>query len=68
MSPLRIVFQGTISWALPPMNEGRKNCLSSGFHLMYISNHWSNLETTQKFIEHIHALSKNLSGEICFTG
>jgi len=35
---------------------------------MYISNHWSNLETTQKFIEHIHALSKNLSGEICFTG
>jgi len=31
------VFQGTISWALPPMNEGKKNCLSSGFHLMYSS-------------------------------
>jgi hypothetical protein len=52
MLPLQIVFQGTTSQVLPPMNE-RKNCLSSGFHLTYSSNHWSNLETTQKFVEHI---------------
>jgi frataxin-like iron-binding protein CyaY len=35
------------------MNEGKKNCLSSGFHLMYSSNHWSNLKSTQEFVEHI---------------
>jgi len=53
MLPLQVVFQGTTSRVLPPMNEGRKNCLSSGFHLMYNYNHWSNLETTQEFVEHI---------------
>jgi hypothetical protein len=51
--PLQVVFQGTTSRTLPPMNEGRKNCLSNGFHLTYSSNHWSNLETTQEFVEHI---------------
>jgi hypothetical protein len=35
------------------MNEGKKNCLSSGFHLTYISNQWSKLETTQEFVEHV---------------
>jgi hypothetical protein len=53
MLPLQVVFQGTTNQALPPMNERRKNCLSSGFHLTYNSNHWSNLETTQEFVEHI---------------
>ncbi len=37
MLPLQVVFQGTINWALPPMNEGKKNCLSNGFHLTYSS-------------------------------
>ncbi len=53
MLPLQVVFQGITSRMFPPMNEGRKNCLSSGFHLTYSSNHWSNLETTQEFVEHI---------------
>ncbi len=39
MLPLQVVFQGTTSRAFPPMNERRKNCLSSGFHPTYSSNH-----------------------------
>jgi len=46
MLPLQVVFRGTSNQVLPPMNEGRKNCLSSGFHLAYSFNRWSNLETT----------------------
>ncbi len=53
MLPLQVMFQSTTSWALPPMNEGKKNCLSSGFHLTYNSNHLFNLEITQEFVEHI---------------
>jgi hypothetical protein len=30
MLPLQVMFQGIISQMLPPMNEGRKSCLSSG--------------------------------------
>ncbi len=47
------MFQGTTKHTLPPMNHGRKQCSSVGFHLTYNSNHWSNLETTQAFVEHI---------------
>jgi hypothetical protein len=53
MLPLQVVFRGTTSQVFPPMNEGRKNCLSNGFHLTYSSNHWSNLETIQQFDVHI---------------
>jgi hypothetical protein len=35
------------------MNHGRKQCFLVGFHLTYSSNHWSNLETTQVFVEHV---------------
>ncbi len=37
--PLQVVFQGTTSRVLPPMNERKNNCLLSGFHLTYNSNH-----------------------------
>jgi hypothetical protein len=53
MLPLQVVFEGTTSSVLPPVNERKKYCLSSGFHLTYSSKHWSNLETTQEFVEHI---------------
>jgi hypothetical protein len=51
--PLQVVFQKTTNHILPPMNHGRKQCSSIGFHLTYNSNYWSNLETTQAFVEHI---------------
>jgi hypothetical protein len=51
--PLQIVFQGTTNQSFPPMNEGRRTCSSFGFHLTYSSNHWSTLETTKQFVEHI---------------
>jgi hypothetical protein len=31
----------------------KKQCYLVSFHLTYSSNHWSNLETTQAFAEHI---------------
>jgi hypothetical protein len=30
-----------------------KQCYLVGFHLTFSSNHWSNLETIQTFVEHI---------------
>jgi hypothetical protein len=36
---------------LPRMNEGRKHCISSGFHITSNFNYWCNLETIQKFVE-----------------
>jgi hypothetical protein len=51
--PLQVVFQRTTNHTLPPVNHGRKQCSLVGFHLTYSSNHWSNLETTQAFVEHI---------------
>jgi len=38
MVHLQVVFQGTTSRTFPPMNEGRKNCLSNGFHFTCSSN------------------------------
>jgi hypothetical protein len=37
--PLQVMFQGTTKHTLPPMNHGRKQCSSVGFHLTYNSNH-----------------------------
>jgi hypothetical protein len=36
---------------LPPLNEGGKHYISSGFHITCNFNYWCNLETTQKFVE-----------------
>jgi hypothetical protein len=51
--PLQVVFQGTTNRTFPPMNHGRKQYSLVNFHLTYSSNHWSNLETIQAFVEHI---------------
>jgi hypothetical protein len=35
------------------MNHGKEQCFLVDFHLTYNSNHWSNLETIQTFVERI---------------
>jgi hypothetical protein len=37
--PLQVMFQGTTSHTLPPMNHGRKQCSLIDFHLTYNPNH-----------------------------
>lgn len=48
---------------LPPMNEGRKHYISSGFHVTCNFNCWCKLETTQKFVELIFILYKGVQVE-----
>jgi hypothetical protein len=37
--PLQVVFQRTTNHTLPPINHGKKECYSIGFHLTNKSNH-----------------------------
>ena len=49
----QVIFTGTTSRSLPPMNLGRKTCEEIGWHIIYTSNHWSNLDSYKAFVEKI---------------
>ena len=51
--PFQVVFTSTISRYLSPQNEGRLQCEEEGWHLIYIANHWNNLETCKLFVDKI---------------
>ena len=40
------------------MNLGRKTCAEVGWHITYTSNHWSNLNFCNAFVEKILQLYK----------
>ena len=47
--PLEVVFKGTTTCTLPPMNIGRQICIGSGWDLAYNDNHHQfTLDTMQQ--------------------
>jgi hypothetical protein len=48
-----VIFVGTMHRCLPPSNEGKIKCISSGWHLTLSENHWYTLQTTKDFINKI---------------
>ena len=36
--------------SLPPLNDGRRECIDNGWHLTFSSNHWSTIETCKDFV------------------
>ena len=51
--PFQVIFTGTTTRSLPPMNQGRKKCEEAGWHITHTSNHWSNLDSCKGFVEKI---------------
>jgi len=48
-----VIFVSTMHRYLPPSNEGKIKCISSGWHLTLNENHWYTLQTTKDFINKI---------------
>jgi hypothetical protein len=51
--PFQIVFTGSTTKCLPPLNVGRIACEEAGWHLTFSENHWSNVDTCKAFVEKI---------------
>ena len=51
--PFQVIFTGTTSRSLPPMNLGRKMCEEVGWHITHTTNHWSNLDSCKAFVKEI---------------
>jgi hypothetical protein len=50
--PLQLIFQETIKRFLPK-THGTRIGLNHGFHFTMTNNHWSNLESMQRFVNFI---------------
>ena len=48
--PLQLIFHGKTARCLPPASADAK---AAGVHLTFSSNHWSNQETMQQYIEEV---------------
>jgi hypothetical protein len=64
--PFQVVFQGLTSRALPPLNDGKRECVDCGWDLTFSHNHWSTMETCKNFIKTI--LSSYLRLQITLLG
>ncbi len=51
--PLHIIFIRSTITCLPPRTTKKVSFLTSSFHHMYFTDHWSTLETCQQFVERI---------------
>jgi hypothetical protein len=51
--PFQVIFQGLTSRSLPPLNDGKHECLKNGWHLTFSGNHWSNMDTCKDFMNTI---------------
>ena len=51
--PFQVIFQGFTPWSLPPLNDGRHECINNGWHLTFSSNHWSTMETCKDFVSNV---------------
>jgi hypothetical protein len=52
--PPQIVFSSNTTFkSFPPNNQGKTNYIKDGWDLTFSENHWSSLETTNKFVTNI---------------
>jgi hypothetical protein len=51
--PFQIIFQGLTSRSLPPLTDGKRDCLDNGWNLTFSGNHWSTMVTCKDFVNTI---------------
>ena len=58
----QVILQRLTPRSLPPLNNGRCECIDNGWHLTFNSNHWSTIETSKDFVT--NALSSYRSFQV----
>ena len=64
--PFQVVFHGLTSRVLPPLNNGKRECVDCGWDLTFSHNHWSTMKTCKNFVKTI--LSSYLRLQITLLG